>query len=169
MLNKKGFTIAEVVVSFAMITIILTTIVGFTVRYRDRVKGEEIKSQLIDFKNTITKVVYDDIISGKIVRMEKCLIESNCINLIDKNNNAHVLSQEIISVTSGNIKKGIYINYDGTKYMLPDSDINESNEYMCYFDEPFTLNSYENKFYTLVISYKHMNFEESYKIYLTIN
>ena len=169
MLNKKGFTIAEVVMSFAMITVILTTIVGFTVRYRDRVREENIRNQLNDFKNTITKVVYDDIISGKIIRMDKCLVETNCINMYDAEGNIHVFAQEVVSVTTGSTKKGIYINYDGTRYMLPDSDINEGSQHMCYFDEEFRLDSYGDKFYTLVISYKHLSFEESYKIYLTIN
>ena len=55
-MNKKGFTTIELIVSFIMVVIILASLVGFTVNYRDRVKQEEVKSQLYDFKNSITKI-----------------------------------------------------------------------------------------------------------------
>ena len=172
-MNKKGFTTIELVVSFAMIAIILASLLSFTIYYRDKVKNEEIRSQLLDFKNTITKVVYDDIISGKIVKAEYCAGSTSCINLIGKNNEVHVL--KIITDLS-NSNRGIYLNYDGTDYMLPDSDIYQSKSnadtkteelFACSFNA-FELSNYNNLIYNIKIKYRHYLLDEEYEILLTI-
>ncbi len=129
MLNNKGFTIAEVLVSFTMITFILLSIIGATVFYRDKLKEEEIKSQLVDFKNSITKIIYDDIISEKVKRVETCLGISNCLNLIGKDNSVHTLRIIEVFESTGEDKRGTYLSYDGIKYFLPESDLSEEDDY----------------------------------------
>ena len=54
-MNKKGFTTVELIVLFILVIILLGSLIGCTVTYRVIMKKEEIRSQLIDFKNTITK------------------------------------------------------------------------------------------------------------------
>ena len=165
MLNKKGFTIAEVIVSFSMISVVLASIVAFTVTYRDKLKNEEVVSQLLDFKDSITKIVYDDIVAGKYVRIEKWISSSSCVNFIDTTNNAHTL--EVVELTDS--KKGVYLSYDGVKYMLPDSDIKEGSLYLCNFDGRFDLKNYDNKIYTLKISFNHYGLNKAYDILLTVS
>jgi len=140
-INNKGFTIAEVLVSFSLITIILASIISATVFYRDRLKQEEVVSQLLDFKNTITKIVYDDIISGNIISVERCIGTANCINFIDTGGNARTL--KIVEVDrTGTEKRGIYLYYNNTKYMLPDSDLGVGDDRICDFINGFTLEEY---------------------------
>ena len=45
-MNKKGFTTVELIVSFVMVVILLGSLIGFTITYRDKVKVGEVKSQL---------------------------------------------------------------------------------------------------------------------------
>ena len=174
MLNKKGFTIAEVLVSFSLISMILLSIIGSTVFYRDKLKEEEVKSQLIDFKNTITKVVYDDILSGRAVRAETCIGISNCIRLIGNDESVHVLRINEVLETTGNKVRGVYLSYDGIDYMLPDSDLSEVDDNgiivrTCDFINGITFKFDDDKLFTIKISYEHKDYNLRYDIYLTIS
>ncbi len=186
-MNKKGFTTVELTVSFVMVVILLASLIGFTVTYRDKVKNEEIKSQLIDFKNTITKTVYDDIISLNYNSMSLCVGQDNCVVMTDENGNSHVLKIEKscnptkvdCSVSPCDLSEcGVYVVYDETRYMLPDSDINT------YYKENLTddirvlnpasdFSSFnfkeENSIYNLKMTYKHFMIDEEFEIMLTIN
>lgn len=171
MLNNKGFTIAEVLVSFTLITAILLSIIGSTVFYRDKLKMEVVKSQLVDFKNTITKVVYDDIIAGKVVRAEPCIGERNCLNLYGKDNSPHkFIVTEEFSTTGG--RRGVYVNYDGNEYMLPDSDLAEMDENgnvirICNITSGIRF-SYYGSLYTIKLNFEHRDYDLKYDIILTM-
>ena len=177
-MNKKGFTTIELIVSFIMVVIILSSLIGFTISYRNRVSNEEIKTKLIDYKNSITKMIYDEIINGNLVSINSCIGEIHCANFIDKEGNSHTLRIE--TITSNNKNRGSYINYDGTRYLLPDSDLNKTKtrlddesevevyEEACNFTS-FNLENYQNKIYNLKIKFKHFLLDEEYVISLTIN
>ena len=165
-MNKKGFTIVEVVIAFSILGVVLISLFGFVSFYRDKVRNEQIKTQLIDFKNTITKVVYDDIIGDKIISMEYCDGIEKCVIFKDPDNNQHIIEVKEVT-TTGAEKKGLYINYDGTMYMLPDSDLKDTKGYMCSFED-FVLQSYDDKIYSLTITFVHRSLNEKYSINLTI-
>ena len=152
MINKKGFTIVEVIVSFSLISILLASMISTMMYYRDKVKDEEVKTQLWDFKNTITKTVYDDIINSSIVRVETCIGAQDCVNLIDINEQNHVL--KIVEVDNDD-KRRVYLSYDGIKYMLPDSDLGTGNDRICDFVGGLELSSYNNKLYKIKLAFRH--------------
>ena len=170
MLNKKGFTIAEVLVSFSLISIILASIISATLYYRDRLKQEEVVSQLNDFKNTITKAVYDDIIDNDIVKVENCIGISDCVNFIDRSNNSHIL--KIVDYYQDEVNKtGTYLYYNNVKYMLPDSDL--FNEYtkkvngndvtviekVCDFVGGIEFDSSDGKYYKVKLTFRHKDMD----------
>ena len=158
-LNNKGFTIAEVLVSFSMITIILASMVSATIFYRDKLKDEEVISQLYDFKNTVTKVIYDDITRGEIVRLERCVNTPNCINFIDTNGDSRVLQIIEVNRTTSTNKRGVYLSYRGIQYMLPDSDLGGGYDRVCDFVGGFELKEYENKLYKVKTTFRHSNLD----------
>ncbi len=178
-MNKKGFTTIELIVSFIMVVVILTSLIGFTTAYRGKVNDEEVKSQLFDFKNTILKTVYDDIIRYSVVRMSECVGEDNCVNFIGKDESVHTLKVEVET-------SGVYINYNGTRYLLPDSNLNKVYE-ETYTDmdgntqytrnvtdsacniTDFKYTNYQNKIFTVKISFKHYLIDEEYDILITLN
>jgi len=175
-MNKKGFTTVELIVSFIVIVIILGSLVGFTINYRDRVKLEQIKSSLIDFKNTITKAVYDDIIDNNIKSMEYCVGYDNCVNLIDSENNSHTL-KIFYESKDGNDNYQSYLSYNNIKYELPDSDINKyqiNNEKIVVSEkasdfDSFELKSYNNSLYNLKITFSHYMLKDNFEILININ
>ena len=171
MLNKKGFTIAEVLVSFTLITVILLSIIGSTVFYRDKLKAEEVKSQLIDFKNGITKIIYDDIIKDKARKVETCLGEANCVNIVNGDGSIHNLRIYEVPVTSSGEKRGSYLMYDGVKYFLPDSDLagldGDNTVRVCDFTNGIRFSFY-NDMYTIKISFSHKDFDIHKDILLTV-
>ena len=169
MLNNKGFTISEVLVSFTLITAILLSIIGATVFYRDKLKMELVKSQIVDFKNTITKVVYDDIIAKRVIRAEPCIGERNCLNLIGKDNSVHNL--RIVEDPGG--VRGVFVVYDSNRYMLPDSDIAEADKdgnivRLCNITNGMRFIYYES-LYTVKMNIEHTGYDLKYDIILTMS
>ena len=166
MLNNKGFTIAEVIVSFTLVTMILLAIIGSTVFYRDKLKVEEVKSQLVDFKNNITKEIYDDVINNKIVSIDSCLDALNCYNLTDESGVVHTLKiHEIYG------KNGMFLSYNGNDYLLPDSDLSGEDDdgnviRTCDFTNGIGL-AVDNNLYTIKISYSHRDYDVQNSIIVT--
>ena len=169
MLNKKGFTIAEVVVSFGLISVILISMISSAMFYRDKLKSEEVVTQLLDFKNTVTTVVYDDIMEKEMVRADTCIGTMNCVVLTDKNGVDHILKIYERETSSNDEKKGVYISYDETKYMLPDSDLGSGNDRVCDFVGGFEVKSYDNKLYKIKTSFVHKDMNLNYDLLFIID
>lgn len=173
-MNKKGFTIAEVIVSFTLVSIILVSMIGSTIYYRDKVKEEEVVTQLLDFKNTITTLIYDDVLvhnSRKISSVERCVGISNCVNFVVNENVAHTLR---IEYNPTNQKKGAYLSYDGKLYMLPDSDLGDGDDRVCDFVGGFDIEYYKDdnnhlELYTVKTGFKHVDLDKQYNITITLS
>lgn len=174
MLNKKGFTIAEVIVSFSLVSVILASMVGTTMYYRDKMKQEEVITQLVDFKNTITNAIYDDILSKtnrKIVKVEKCANNANCVDFYDTENHTHKLEVVEYNTTTNEHKKGVYLSYDNILYMLPDSDLGDNTNRICDFVGGFDISHYNDgniHLYTVKTSYKHWDLDKEYDITVSL-
>lgn len=165
MLNKKGFTIVEVIVSFSLISIILASMIATTMFYRDKVKQEEVVSQLWDFKNTVTKVIYDDIIENDLRRVDTCVGVPNCVKFSDINNTiSHTLKIVEYNEPTQTIKRGVYLYYDNIKYMLPDSDLGTGYDRICDFIGGINLDVYENKLFKVKLSYRHKDMNKHYDL-----
>ena len=121
-MNKKGFTVVEVVIAFSMLAVLVVSLIRFTVTYRDKVREEESRTEINDFKNTITKIIYDDIIMGGVKRIEKLSVcpdntseNISCVNLIDWENRVYplVLVNLNRSPEDSTLKNGMYLKYNG--------------------------------------------------------
>ena len=166
-LNNKGFTIAELLVSFSLITIILASLISSTIYFRDRLKQEEVISQLKDFKNNVTKVLQDDIIRGEIVSVNRCIGTANCLNLVDTNGSSRVLKIEEPNTATD---KGVYLSYRGIKYFLPDSDLGGASNRVCDFIGGFELiDSGTYPLYKIKTSFKHKDFDLQYDLLIVVN
>ena len=171
MLNKKGFTIAEVLVSFSLISIILASIISSTLFYRDRLKQEEVITALNDFKNSVMKNVYDDIIYNRVKRVENCIGIKNCVNFIDSNNKSYPLNIE-------ESNDGVYLHYGNMDYFLPDSDLkNEFKkedgtqviERVCDFIGGLEIESYNDNLYKVKISFLHKDINLQYDLLFVVS
>lgn len=64
-LNNKGLTAIEVLVCFAIISVIVIAMFNIVNNYKNKQDLESYKSNITTYKNTITKTIYDDIIENK--------------------------------------------------------------------------------------------------------
>ena len=160
-MNNKGFTTVEVILTLAIVVIIMATITGVTYVYRDRSTYEQLITEFNNYKNEVTKVIYDDILnidgddaSGKVIKIEESV---NGYKLITDTNVEYDL--EIINTEN---EKGI--KYNNVKYIIP-----YSKNYVTFdgveFYEP--TNS-EAEFYALDIFFSHQSLENKIKIHLIV-
>lgn len=147
-MNRKGFTTVELIVSFTLVSIILVVLMGIILNYRNRIMIEDKKSMILDFKNQITKMVYDDIINGKYQRITSCN-EQKCVKFIDWENQSY----EMKIVDN-------YLIYQEKKYLIPDN----KNLIIDNFEIE---NSGELSHVKIPI--KHKDLKEDYSILININ
>lgn len=184
-MNRKGFTTIELIVSFVMVVVLLGSLIGFTITYRDKVEVEEVKSQLIDFKNTVTKAVYDDIINLNYNSISACVGQDNCVVMTEDSGASHILKIEntckVVRCSKSPCELedcGVYLVYNETKYMLPDSNLNSyykqnTTDEIRVSRSASNLSEFklknENSIYNLKMSFKHFQIEDNIEIMLTVN
>ena len=61
-------------------------------------------------------------------------------------------------------KRGTYLYYNGTKYMLPDSDLGTGYDRICDFVGGINLDVYENKLFKVKLSYRHKDMNKHYDL-----
>ena len=167
-MNNKGFTTVEVIVSFALVVIIMASMTTMLVAYRDSINIEETKTKIVEFKNSFTYMVYTDIVSFKINSIQPCKDSANsfCVGFLSDGELKTKLSLEsdVITSSSGDKQRRIYLNYNGIKMMLPDSDLNKNfkdsdgieKENTIVDIHDFILNSdATNEVYSLLIPIEH--------------
>lgn len=176
-MNKKGFTTVEVVISFALVVIILISITAIVVNYRDKVTNEQIMTQLFDYKNSLTKIVYDDIVIGEYQNIGRCTNDLFCVNFIKKDGTLVPLKRIVVDNDTTGLKRGIYLEYKGIKYMLPDSDLNQTvvsnnlnqdNYYSTINDFIITTDD-NNNLYSVTIPIYHRVLDYKLNINLRVN
>ncbi len=128
-MNKKGFTTVELVLTIILVTTLMATITSVTLVYRDRADYEEAIASVKDYKNTLTKIIYDDIFGSKNPDNEK-LGALNPVTSITYNSvydyytlvrKENPITLKIINVNE-NDKKEVGIEYGGIRYLVPGSD-----------------------------------------------
>ncbi len=60
--NERGFSTVELLVCFIIVTTIVISMFDLIMSYKNRQQVESINSQMVTYKNTITKVIEDDVI-----------------------------------------------------------------------------------------------------------
>lgn len=114
-MNKKAFTTVEMILTILLVVVIMATITSVTLVYRDKADYEENVTEIENYKNTLTKIIYDDILD-----------ETNPVTSIIENGNTYTLVRatnpitlEIINDPSNN---KIGIKYDSVNYLVPGCD-----------------------------------------------
>lgn len=168
-LNNKGFSLIEVVLSFALVVIILGSMFKIYLNYNDKSNREDLINQISVFKNNILEVVYDDIIKSNIAKTE-CIkycdnTNKTCINIKTKKNTFR-LEKKIIDgkecLQYGKVSNNVIS--DPQVYALPDSENGFSSI------KNFEINIRGSEVYELVIPIEHIELkeEENIKNYIHI-
>ena len=124
-LNNKGFTAVELLVTFVILSFVVTGMFDVALNYKDKEQHESLKSSIMDYESKIQKVIQDDFIIDHLVSVR---IPKN--NTTDKlsasfgiNNsetNVKYTTNLVIDLTSNKISYGK--SGEEVTYSLPEID-----------------------------------------------
>lgn len=70
--NEKGFTVIELILSFALVMILAISMFTLVNNYREKQEKESINRDLLELKNKVTQDVYQDMQLRKVEKIEYC-------------------------------------------------------------------------------------------------
>jgi len=161
-MNKKGFTTIELILTMGIVVVIMATITSVTYTYRDRSNYEELQTDAINYKNHVTKIIYDDILDvrsneldskGKVVRINQ---SGDVFQFITSSGTIYNLS-----IIDSQDKVGIKYGLPGSEveYIIPDSSYVTFNTINLNTTDP------DANFYRLDISFKHKNLKDDIELH----
>ena len=139
-MNKKGFTITELLVSFAIVSVVIIYLLRATTNVIVKENDLIVLQEFNVFESTLLNKFYDDMQELNSVKIE---YKDNEINFIDNNTN---IVYKTISFVNTNDQKGIY--YDDILYELPTS-AKFNNENLYTKEEGIYASGYINN-YTII-------------------
>ena len=114
-MNKKAFTTVEMILTILLVVVIMATITSVTLVYRDKSEYEESVTEIENYKNTLTKIIYDDILD-----------ETNPVTSIIENGNTYTLVRATnpitLEINNDPSNNKIGIKYDSVNYLVPGCD-----------------------------------------------
>ncbi len=129
-LDKKGFTVIELILSFIFVMFLAIGMFSLVNSYREREETETIRSELLTLRNTITSDIYKDTTTRKVKKMNYCLdgsnqVIDNCIEIYfmdDTMKQLKVVHEQVKIDDDGHYFDfdSIYFTYGGVKYENPD-------------------------------------------------
>ena len=158
-MNKQGFTTVELILTLVLVITIMVSITSVTYTYRDRSRYEEILTEITDYKNMLTKIIYDDILDVNNPAIELRKISSTEYDIIRTSGTIK------LKVINENNKVGI--QYNDVDYIIPNSNKIIFKGTTTYPDDyPGRENT---GLYSLDIVFSHKSLEEEFKIHFVIS
>lgn len=152
--NKKGFTVIELVTSFALISIIVIGMLTIALNFRNKAVSSKEQLAMFQYKEDVTKAIQDDIFELG-------------VDSITKENDYAI----IINFKNGDIKK-LYIDsfdktitYDGRKFELDDPDNRATMEASNFFKQTEVFDE-DNIVYKIDIPIYHADIEGEFGIHI---
>lgn len=82
-MNKKGFTVVELMTTFALIAVIAVLLIKLTITLKEIYVNGDIKTALLTKQGTITDKIYKDLNEKKLISLTSC--DVNCIEFSFEN------------------------------------------------------------------------------------
>lgn len=124
-LNNKGFTAVELLVTFVILSFVVTGMFDVALNYKDKEQHESLKSSIMDYESKIQKVIQDDLIIDHLVSVK--IPKNNTTNKLSAsfgiNNpetNVKYTTNLVIDLTSNKISYGK--SGEEVTYSLPEID-----------------------------------------------
>lgn len=177
-MNNKGLTVVEILVSFVIISVIVVGMMNVVYLYRGKIATSNYRKQLITYKNTLTKDIYDDILKMKVYDVERCETNvSRCIKFRFGMNESDLIEKKL-EISDATTEEGIkdkYIVYGGQIYKIFEELPNDVSNLKKYESLKFTTNSIiltkddlgTDIVYHVEIGINHVDIMENFGINLT--
>lgn len=132
MKNNKGMTIAEFIVSFVILMVLVFSMMDTIIKIKDNNNDKEIQRELLQYKTTLTKIISNDLIEQGFDHVSNKNTSNNdtTIKLIFKDNS----SKDLVIKSQDKV-----ISYDGKNYPIPNNsyispvtsfDVKEENNFL---------------------------------------
>lgn len=173
-INKKGFTVIELILSFALVMFLSVAMFALVNNYRAKEEKEATSRDLLTLKNTLTQDIYEDIQTSKLDRIEYCKDNNNeiikqCINIYfldGTSKQLNIQKEKVITEDDGTTFQYDTFNiiYGKVKYKNPDPKFTKivSDYILTYSTETDEL-EYGN-LYKIKIRVRHQDIQEEYII-----
>ena len=124
-LNNKGFTAVELLVTFVILSFVVTGMFDVALNYKDKEQHESLKSSIMDYESKIQKVIQDDLIidhlvSVKIPKNNTTDKLSASFEINNSETNVKYITNLVIDLTSNKISYGK--SGEEVTYSLPEID-----------------------------------------------
>ncbi len=132
-LNNKGLTSIEVLISFIIVTAITISLFDTVTSYKTKQQIESYKSTITGYKNSITKLIYDDIIKYKLAAVSKSTSTTDSekttykMTLYFEKN-----TLDGSSCTANYNRSGCYRNLMAVKYFKSSGTLNSKVDHIIY-------------------------------------
>jgi len=172
-MNKKGFSVIELLVSFVVISVIVIGMLNVIFVYRTKITSGDANVQMRNYKNNLTKDIMDDVINKKVKEVK--ILSKRSLRIYYLDNTSKVLEMSDTSTVDGIVNKSI--TYGGRVYevveKLPDStnyDDLKNAEVIEFIDNEILVNEEKvgtNNLYNIDINIEYRDLEEDYGIHLS--
>lgn len=81
-MNKKGFTIVELMTTFVLVAIISTLLIRLVITLKEIYINGDMKTTLITKQSTMTDKIYKDLKNNGLIKIEACENTINCVNFV---------------------------------------------------------------------------------------
>lgn len=155
-MNKKGFTTIEMILTMVLVIVIMITITEVVLTYRDQNNYQETLTSILNYKNNLTTIIYNDIIDEKIIAINE--IETNNKYELVKENNEKIY----LTIIKENNKVGIL--YDDVFYQIEQSKNN-----LVRINQVIYQKDSINKLYSLDINFSLTTIDQIFTIHLLVS
>ena len=70
-MSNKGMTSVELIITFAILSLIVVGMFDIVLSYKDKEQKEAIESSIIDYENKLQKIIQDDLTKGHLINVQK--------------------------------------------------------------------------------------------------
>ena len=189
-LNNRGISIIEIIVTFSLVMVIVGGLMSIIMHYRLTAQSSLKQMELQSYKETLTKVIQDDILDLGIAEINyagNCNASANqnrfssCANLVFKDGTEKILAVSNMFPDDRNSLENKYIYYDNERYTLKDSlppkipSGRHAIDFQTVFintdnfvsSESVSMpDGSETKIYSIDISIEHIDYNEDYGIHI---
>lgn len=148
MLNNKGFTVIELILSFAFVSVLSASLFAVVINYREKQQESSVETKLLSYKSKLIVDVQNDIQKKILDSIDYCTYtdsdgsvkrKNRCVILTFKNGetkNFEIKEEKgFDTIGTNEYDYSIpYISYGGIKYIPPDGkNLSIASDYMLQF------------------------------------
>lgn len=167
-LNQKGMTSIELLITFVILSLVVTGMFDVVLNYKDREIIESIRTSIVEYDNSLQKLIQDDFIKGHLQNVTIDTTNSNLLTATfqmekDVTTETPYTTTLQIDITNGIISYGK--SGEVVKYPIPkfDTSYGSNSTIALSFDKDRTFiesTGDTNQFVNITITYIHPNFKD---------